>query len=74
VWVLGLGIRLADADKVATLDLHLSRRLYSDSIIHGLTEPLLATQILFRCLNRYMPEQKLNLLKFAPGIVAAPGT
>ena len=70
----GTGIRRADAGKVATVDLQLSRRLDSDSIVHSLAEPLLATQILFRCLYRHMPEEKLNLLQLTPGVMAEPGT
>jgi hypothetical protein len=38
--------------------------LQSDVVVDGLTEFLLAPEILLCCLNGYMPKQKLNLLKF----------
>src|SRR5579864_4801266 len=49
-----------------------TRRLYSDFVVHGILNPLFATEISFRCLNRNVTEQKLDLLQFASGGVAKP--
>src|ERR1700745_659173 len=51
-----------------------TRRLYSDFVVHGILNPLFATEISFRCLNRNVTEQKLDLLRFASGGVAKPCT
>ena len=37
----------------------------SKVVVHRLAEFLLAAEIAFRCLNRGVPKQKLNLLKFS---------
>ena len=34
-------------------------------VVHGVFEVLLAAQIAFSCLNRYVPKQELNLLKLS---------
>jgi hypothetical protein len=46
----------------------------SDFVVHGILNPLFATEISFRCLNRNVTEQKLDLLQFASGGVAKPCT
>src|SRR5579859_7072961 len=46
------------------------RRLNTDLVIHSTLNPLFATEISFRCLNRNVTEQKLDLLQFASGGVA----
>ena len=37
----------------------------SKVVVHRLAEFLLAAEIAFRCLNRGVPKQKLNLFKFS---------
>ena len=39
-------------------------RLERESVVHGMSEVLLAAEITFRSLNRRVAEQELNLLKF----------
>jgi hypothetical protein len=46
----------------------------SDFVVHGILNPLFATEISFRCLNRNVTEQKLDLLQFASGGIAKPCT
>jgi hypothetical protein len=46
----------------------------SDFVVYGILNPLFATEVSFRCLNRNVTEQKLNLLQFASGIMAQPST
>jgi hypothetical protein len=41
-------------------------RLDAEPIIDGLSEVLLAAQVLLRGLHRYMSEQELDLLQFTP--------
>ena len=50
------------------------RWLYSDFVVDGALNPLFATEISFRCLNRNVTEQKLDLLQLASGGVAKPCT
>jgi hypothetical protein len=38
----------------------------SDFVVHGILNPLFATEVSFRCLNRNVTEQKLDLLQLAP--------
>lgn len=47
-----------------TLFLRLHVRSEVEKIIHRMAEILFAPEIAFRSLDRCMPEQKLNLLKF----------
>ncbi len=42
----------------------------SEVVVHRLAEFLLAAEIALSCLNRGMPKQKLNLLKFSAGQMA----
>jgi len=46
----------------------------SDYVVYGILNPLFATEVSFRCLNRNVTEQKLDLLQFASGRVAKPCT
>ncbi len=39
--------------------------LQSEVVVHRMAEFLLAAEIPFSCLNRCVPKQKLNLLKFS---------
>jgi len=48
--------------------------LYTDAIVHGSTDSLLAAEIAFRCLDRYMPQQELNLVQFSACGMAQLGT
>jgi hypothetical protein len=41
-----------------------------EKIVHRMSKILFATEIVFRGLDRYVPEQKLNLLQFTPTIMA----
>jgi hypothetical protein len=43
----------------------------SDFVVHGILNPLFATEVSFGCLNRNVTEQKLDLLQFASGGIAA---
>ena len=40
-------------------------RLDTDAIVHGSADSLLAAEVAFGCLHRYMPEQELNLVQFS---------
>jgi len=51
---------------------HSTRWFYSDLVVDGTLNPLFATKIPFRGLNRNVTEQKLDLLQFASGGVAKP--
>jgi hypothetical protein len=51
----------------------LGTRLESDSVVHGVSQPLLASEIAFCRLDAHVPEQKLNLLEFAAGLMAQSG-
>jgi len=51
----------------------LSPGLYAEFVVHRDSQTLPATNIAFSGLNRDMPEEKLDLLKFASGIMAEPG-
>jgi hypothetical protein len=51
---------------VPAADLELGVWFNAEAIIHGLPEPLFASQVFFRRLHRYMTKQELNLLQFAP--------
>jgi hypothetical protein len=42
----------------------------SEVVVHRVVEFLLAAKITLRCLHRSVPQQKLNLLKFAASQVA----
>jgi hypothetical protein len=46
----------------------------SDFVVYGILNPLFVTEVSFRCLNRNVTEQKLDLLQFASGGVAKPCT
>jgi hypothetical protein len=46
----------------------------SDFVVHGILNPLLATEVSFRRLNLRVTEHKLDLLQFASGGVAKPCT
>ncbi len=46
---------------------------YADLVVDRILKPLFTTQIALGCLDRYVPEQKLNLLKFTSGLMAKPG-
>jgi len=48
--------------------------LNTETIVHGVPEPLLAAQISFRGLNAYMPKQKLNLFQLATSFMTQPRT
>jgi hypothetical protein len=43
-------------------------------VVYSYSQPLLAADIAFCGLHRYMPEEKLDLLKLASRIVAEPRT
>jgi hypothetical protein len=43
-------------------------------VVDGTLNPLFATEVSFRCLNRNVTEQKLDLLQFAARGVAKPCT
>jgi hypothetical protein len=45
-----------------------------EKIVHWMPEILFAAEIAFRGLDGCVPEQKLNLLQFAPAIMAQLGT
>ena len=45
-------------------------RLNSELVVNGATQPLLAAEVSFCCLNRDVPEQELNLVEFSAGKVA----
>jgi hypothetical protein len=45
-----------------------------DFVVHGILNSLFATEVSFRCLNRNVTEQKLDLLQFASRGVAKPCT
>jgi hypothetical protein len=47
--------------------------LNTELIIHSMPKPLLAAQVFFCRLDRYMPKQKLNLLQFTSRIMAEAG-
>ena len=49
-------------------------RLKADHIVDGVAQSLLATDVALRRLNADMTEQELNLVQFASGLVAQPGT
>jgi len=42
----------------------------SEVVVHRVVEFLLAAEITFSCLNRSVPKEKLNLLKFTAGQMA----
>ena len=44
--------------------------LDAQAVVHGAAQLLFAPQITFGGLNRYMPEEELNLIQFATGEVA----
>ena len=46
----------------------------SDLVVHGLSQSLFASEILFRGLNRDVAQQKLDLLQLAPRAVAETST
>jgi hypothetical protein len=46
----------------------------SKPIIHGILELLFASDVPFRCLNRSVAKQKLNLFQLASTAMAKPGT
>jgi hypothetical protein len=48
--------------------------LDTDAIVHGSADSLLAAEIAFGCLHRYMPEQELNLVQFSACGMAQLGT
>ena len=48
--------------------------LDTDAIVHGPANSLLAAEIAFGCLHRYMPEQELNLVQFSACRMAQLGT
>jgi hypothetical protein len=52
----------------------LAGRLYTDSVVDGTLDALLAAKLSLRCLYRNVPEQKLNLLQFASSRVTQPST
>jgi hypothetical protein len=54
------------------VQLILSGKFNTKSIIHGMPESLLAAQVFFRRLHRYMTEQKLDLFQLASRIVTEP--
>jgi hypothetical protein len=45
-------------------------RLKAQAVVHGASEFLFAPKVAFSCLDRYVTEQKLNLVKFAAGQMA----
>ena len=47
--------------------------LDTELIIYSMSESLFASQVFFCRLDRYMPEQKLNLLEFTSRIMAEAG-
>ena len=49
------------------------RRFDADPVVYGGTNALLGAQITFSSLDRQMPEQKLDLLKFATCTLAQAG-
>jgi len=59
---------------VLSPNLELRGRLNPEPIIHGVPEPLLASQVFLRSLHGYMTEKELDLLQFASRIVAEAGT
>jgi len=42
-----------------------SKGLNAEPIIHGMSEPLLASQVFLSRLHGYMTQEKLNLFQFA---------
>jgi hypothetical protein len=48
--------------------------LDTDAIIHGSADSLLAAEIAFGCLHRYMPEQEWDLVQFSACGMAQLGT
>jgi hypothetical protein len=54
------------------MNAHSTRWFYSDLVVDGASNPLLATKISLGGLNRNVTEQKLDLLQFASGGVAKP--
>ena len=67
--VTGRVVGKADTERLVS-----ARWLYSDLVVDGTLNPLLATEVSFRCLNRNVTEQKLDLLQFAARGVAKPCT
>jgi hypothetical protein len=61
------GIRRAKFLRLPSL---LRVRSQVEKIVHGMPEILFAAEIAFRSLDRCMPEQKLNLLRFITAIMA----
>ena len=49
-----------------------SAGFYTEFVVDRHSQALLAADIAFRGLHRYMPKEKLDLLKFASGIMAEP--
>ena len=45
-------------------------RLTTNAVVHGSTNPLLASQVPFGCLHGLMPEKELSLLQFPAGCMA----
>ncbi len=48
--------------------------LKTDFVVDCISEPLLAAQVSFRCLNADVSEQELDLIKLSTGFVAQSGT
>jgi hypothetical protein len=52
---------------------HLARWLYTDTVVHGISDLLLAAKVALSGLHRDVPEQKLDLFKFTASNVTEPG-
>jgi hypothetical protein len=45
----------------------------ADVVVNRVAEPLLTSEVAFRCLYRNMPKKKLNLLKFTASLMTKTG-
>lgn len=57
-------------DKVGRSSSRVELRFNPEAIIHGVLQPLRASQVVLGRLNAHMAEQKLDLLQFSAGNVA----
>jgi hypothetical protein len=47
--------------------------LQTNSMLYGVSEPLLAAEVSLSCLDALVPEQELDLLDLAAGVVTQAG-
>jgi len=66
--------RLADGRQSGHRPTRSAWGLYSDSVVDGTLDALLAAKISLRCWYRDVPKQKLDLFQFTSGRVAKPST